>query len=117
MTVANWRQWSQKTRQSIRTRATALRHRLILTIRWWFRLPIDDLKEQRAKLEQDALQAIVQQQAEAINGMIRILNDLHQRLSTYEAEIPRMRELKRGLELEKVGIRAKKTNGDLIIHP
>lgn len=139
-TVANGATESPETRESIAARASAtrqpiplrarlslLRQRAILTVRWWFRLPIDEIKERHTQAQIDALSGIIQQQVEAINTMVNVLNGLTARLALYEREIPRMRELRRGFDLEQAGIRAKKTNGDAhngiltmpskIIHP
>lgn len=90
---------------------TRLRTRIVLLVRWWFRLEIDDLKERQAQGQIDALFQINKQMAEAVETVVRISNQMQARLQLYEREIPRMRELKRHFDLEQAGLRAAKTNG------
>lgn len=95
----------------LRARLSQWRQRIILTLRWWFRLPIDDLKEYQTKAQFDAILNVVEQQAKAINQMINALNGLTARLLLYEREIPRIRDLRRQFDLEQAGIKARQTNG------
>lgn len=98
--------------QRARTQLSFSRQRIILAFRFWFRLPIDDVREQQEKLQSDALLQVVQHQTEAINSMINVMNGLTARLSLYEREIPRMRDLRRAFDLEQAGIKAAHTNGN-----
>lgn len=73
-----------------RARLRFFRQRLILTVRWWFRLPIDDLRDRRS----ESLVLISQQIMALTTQLISVSNNMQQRLQYYEQNIPRMRELK-----------------------
>jgi hypothetical protein len=96
-----------------RAKLSLLRQRIILTIRWWFRLPIDDIKEQHTQAQIDGLVALAQQQNDTIKTLVRISNQMQARLIWYERHVPRMRDLKREFDREQARL-AVETNGESI---
>lgn len=95
-----------KTQTSLpfRARLSIIRQRIILKVRSWFHLIIDDIKDQQTQGQIDMLFSVVEQQAQAINQMINVMNGLTARLSLYEREIPRMRDLRRQFDLAQSGL-------------
>lgn len=91
-------------KMSWRTRLKLFRQRIILTIRWWFRLEIDDIREQQVQTQIDGLVELNQQANEALASFLNITRNLQARLQLYEKEIPRMRDLKRQYDLEQAGL-------------
>jgi hypothetical protein len=78
--------------------------RAILTVRWWFRLPIDDIKEQHTQAQIDGLVALHQKQMETIQTLARVSNNQQRRLQFYERNIPKMRELKAQFDREETAL-------------
>lgn len=93
-------QWARRTRRSL----DALRTRIILTIRWCFRVEIDEIKERIVQDQIDGLVQLNQKGNEAMQTILRLTKNLEARLQLYENEIPRMRELKRQYDLEQQGL-------------
>jgi hypothetical protein len=91
-----------------------LHQRIVLTLRWAFRLPIDQLKEERIEARFDALLELANQQSQTISKLVETSNNMQRRLQHYEQNIPRMRELKQQLNKEDIGIR-KASNGSKLI--
>lgn len=96
------------TRLPFRVRLSLLRQRIILTVRWWFRLPIDEIREQQL----DTMLQSLRQESESLTEAVRLMKSMNARLAYYEQHIPRMRELRRQYDLEGSGIKPK-TNGAL----
>lgn len=68
-----------------RARVSILHQRIILFLRYLFRLPVDELRAaQRLNLDK--------QIAETLRSTAAVLNQLNARLSWYEARVPRIRE-------------------------
>ena len=72
-------------RLPLRARVSQLHQRMLLTLRWWFRLPIDDVREQHR-------QSLDQQVHDALQNMAAILNQVNARLHWYETRDPRLRK-------------------------
>lgn len=87
-------------RVPFRARFVQFRQRLILRVRFWFRLPIDDVKEYLDAQEKQATLANQQRVAEVLDAQTQAIAYLSERLKFYEKHIPRMRELKRTFEVE-----------------
>lgn len=96
-----------------RAKLSQLRQRTILTLRYFlrpfYRLPIDDYREQRIRRELDGLAVLGEKQLETIQTMTRIVKQLQTRLQWYETHIPRMRELKREYDVAQ-SVAARKAN-------
>lgn len=83
------------------------RQRFILRIRWWFRLESDDIKERNTQQQINGLLQLNDAANSTIQSLSRIVENMHQRLSLYEKEMPAMRRLKRQFDLEQAGLRSK----------
>lgn len=103
----------------LRAQLSLLRQRIILTLRYvlrpFYRLPIDDIREQNVQAQIDGLLELCQKNLETIQTLARVSNNTQLRLACYEQNIPRMRELKRELEVEcaKQAMQANGNSDDL----
>lgn len=89
----------------IRARWSLFRQRVILTVRWWFRLDIDTIKEQQVRSELDNLRAVDDAQLQTMQTVAGLLQQFEARLSWYEQHIPRMRDLKRQYDREQLRLK------------
>lgn len=96
----------------LRARFSFLRQRIILTVRYWFRLPIDDVKEQMTQAQIAGLVELNTKHLETIRTLVSVSNSMQKRLQFYEANIPRMRALKREYDAEQERL-AREANGGL----
>lgn len=92
----------------LRARLNFWRQRIVLTVRWVFRLPVDDIRDRQLATMVQTLE----RESEALATACDLMKSIESRLRYYEEHIPRMRELKRSLELEEIGLKPK-TNGAL----
>lgn len=81
------------------------RVRLILTIRYWFHLPQDDLKDQRLREEIEGLVKLNAESVKAVRSLTMIAQQLQLRLAFYETHMPRLRELRRRYEAQSASAR------------
>lgn len=92
-----------------RARLSLLRQRFILTIRWWFRLPIDEFKERNTQSQIAGLVQLNEKAMETVQTLVRISGQLHARMAFYEKHIPRMREVGRAFDKEQARLKAQAT--------
>lgn len=67
------------------------RQRVILTVRGWFRIPQDDVRDQIV----DGLRRDLNSLAQALNETVRTLNSANDRLTYYELNVPNIKGAKR----------------------
>jgi response regulator RpfG family c-di-GMP phosphodiesterase len=91
----------------LRVKKLFWRQNLIARTRWYFRLPIDEIRDQ----QMDTLFTALQQESDSLKEALDLMKKMSARLRYYEEHIPRMRELKRQFELEALGV--KPSNGKL----
>lgn len=85
----------------IRAQLSLLWQRSVLTVRWLFRIPIDDIRDQQLDA---ALKGLMQNNRNFFDGLdtlIAVSNQMQRRLLFYEANIPRMRDLKREFDRQE----------------
>lgn len=91
-------------RARFRARLIYLRQRIIIQIRWWFRLPIDELRD--ADLRESL--RIQRELSDMMGKTVALLNHANKRLKLYEDKIPRMRDLRRQFDKDE---KEKQKNG------
>jgi hypothetical protein len=90
---------------SLRARVSLIRQRILLTLRYWFRLPIDDIKERQLALQFEHLEQVNQAQLKTMQSMAGLISQLDARLALYEKNIPRMRQLRQQYDREQQKLR------------
>lgn len=96
---------SQPTSLPIRARILLFKQRLIVTLRFWFRLPTDDMRD--TALQHD-LHGLLENQKvleKMVDTQKQMLLELGSRLQYYEEKVPRLRDLKRQREGEVAQLR------------
>lgn len=99
----------------LKARLSMIRQYLVLRVRFWFRLPVDDVRDAQIEQQINGFNQFMDKAQAAIKTLVTINTNLNERLSLYEREIPRMRTLKQHWDLEQAGLQkaAAKPNGAL----
>lgn len=77
------------------------RLRLILTLRYWFHLPQDDIKEKHLRDEIEGLVKLNEGSVKTVASLTRVVQQLQLRLAFYETHISRMGTLRAQFEREQ----------------
>lgn len=88
----------------MRAQLSLLHQRIILTFRFWFRLPIDDIKDEQMRQQFALFAEVNDRQVDAVQDLTKLVHSLHKRVEFYEQHIPRMRDLRRQFELQRLGV-------------
>lgn len=88
-----------------KARISLYRQRILLTLRYWFRLPIDEIKEQQIAIQFQHLEEVNQAQLKTMQSMAGLIGQLDAKLALYEKNIPRMRSLRQQYDREQQRLR------------